>query len=303
MEIERALGLYPRLPVVDYARHAVVGVSRVRSRQPTTDLRGAIIGKLHSPDSIVHGTRNPQALNRHAYALNNPLTLVDPSGHRYDDPSGGHDPWDPNWVKQFEAVHSGQAPTQQDWQDYQFSLSHPGSGPNGTWTQENWAAFTDVKDTLRGLLAEIGRPQDAWVGYSAVGALFWPGSILRAPSEEGPDGTTIKFWKTPNGTTAVTLGNDITINLSCLPHNMNSHVFRWGSTEPALRALMAHEYTHVLQYRALGASYLDAYRREGGFYNWQGNTLEIPAVHIQDIYSNPNNAWLPPPWDFGGVAP
>ena len=34
-----------------------------------------------SPDTIVPGAGNPQALNRYAYVVNNPVKYIDPSGH------------------------------------------------------------------------------------------------------------------------------------------------------------------------------------------------------------------------------
>jgi len=89
----------------------------------------ARIGKFHTPDTIVPKADNPQALNRYAYALNNPPTLVDPCGHGTTDP---------NRVKQFEAAPGRHAPPQRDWQDYQFSLANPGSRPNGTSTNADW---------------------------------------------------------------------------------------------------------------------------------------------------------------------
>jgi RHS repeat-associated protein len=39
------------------------------------------LGRFISPDSIIAGARNPQALNRYAYALNSPMNVIDPSGH------------------------------------------------------------------------------------------------------------------------------------------------------------------------------------------------------------------------------
>lgn len=39
------------------------------------------IGRFTSPDTIVPGTGNPQALNRFSYVYNNPMGYVDPSGH------------------------------------------------------------------------------------------------------------------------------------------------------------------------------------------------------------------------------
>ena len=43
----------------------------------------ATIGRFISPDTIIPYPFNPQSLNRYSYCRNNPLKLVDPSGH-YD---------------------------------------------------------------------------------------------------------------------------------------------------------------------------------------------------------------------------
>jgi ribonuclease T1 len=39
------------------------------------------LGRWISPDTIIPQSGNPQSLNRYSYALNAPMTLVDPSGH------------------------------------------------------------------------------------------------------------------------------------------------------------------------------------------------------------------------------
>jgi len=39
------------------------------------------LGRFTQPDTIVPEPGNPQALNRYAYALNNPLRYTDPTGH------------------------------------------------------------------------------------------------------------------------------------------------------------------------------------------------------------------------------
>jgi RHS repeat-associated protein len=39
------------------------------------------IGRFISADSIVQSKRNPQFLNRYSYVMNNPVKLIDPSGH------------------------------------------------------------------------------------------------------------------------------------------------------------------------------------------------------------------------------
>ena len=40
-----------------------------------------IVGRFLSADSIVPGAGNPQAFNRYAYTLNNPVKYTDPTGH------------------------------------------------------------------------------------------------------------------------------------------------------------------------------------------------------------------------------
>lgn len=47
------------------------------------------LNRFTQPDSIVSNPYNPQAWNRYAYVLNNPLKYIDPSGHRpmCDEPS------------------------------------------------------------------------------------------------------------------------------------------------------------------------------------------------------------------------
>jgi RHS repeat-associated protein len=77
----------------------------------------ATIGKFPTPDTVVPDPTNPQALNRYAYALNNPLRLVDPSGHFTEDQlkKWGYTPaqitaWqkgDPEWYDLLAAAQLG----------------------------------------------------------------------------------------------------------------------------------------------------------------------------------------------------
>ncbi|MBU0492465.1 MAG: RHS repeat-associated core domain-containing protein, partial [Chloroflexi bacterium] len=46
-----------------------------------------LLGRFVSADTVVPGAGNPQALNRYAYVLNNPLKYTDPTGHA-NDPGG-----------------------------------------------------------------------------------------------------------------------------------------------------------------------------------------------------------------------
>ena len=50
-----------------------------------------MLGRFISADTLVPGAGNPQAFNRYAYGLNNPVKYTDPSGHYVyeDDPNEG----------------------------------------------------------------------------------------------------------------------------------------------------------------------------------------------------------------------
>ncbi len=43
-----------------------------------------LLGSFTQPDTLIPDPAAPQAFNRYAYTLNNPLRFTDPSGHRYD---------------------------------------------------------------------------------------------------------------------------------------------------------------------------------------------------------------------------
>jgi RHS repeat-associated protein len=44
-----------------------------------------VLGRFIQPDTVVPDFKNPQALNRYSYGLNNPLRYVDPTGHWFED--------------------------------------------------------------------------------------------------------------------------------------------------------------------------------------------------------------------------
>ena len=54
----------------------------------------AALGRFISADTVVPNPGNPQDLNRYAYAANNPLRYVDPTGHWY-----GPDEYDPAGIE------------------------------------------------------------------------------------------------------------------------------------------------------------------------------------------------------------
>jgi len=106
-------------------RYYPYGTDRPGSGNPATDYRftgqrqegtiglydyGArfydpLLGRFLSADTVVPEPGNPQALNRYAYVLNNPLKYTDPSGRKYDpygDDFGPDIEWDPKKQTEFD---------------------------------------------------------------------------------------------------------------------------------------------------------------------------------------------------------
>jgi len=52
-----------------------------------------LLGRFLSADTVVPEPGNPQALNRYAYVLNNPLKYTDPTGHQGEEPRKGTKEW------------------------------------------------------------------------------------------------------------------------------------------------------------------------------------------------------------------
>ncbi len=242
------------------------------------------IGRFVSPDSIVPAPANPQSLNRYSYVYNNPLGYVDPSGH-----VPKH--WDPTWVANFKEAHDDRDPTDRDWADYQFSLQHPGTGPNGTWTEQNWVAYTNVRQELGDdLLERIGQPTPIpnWKPAYRTGY----DEKYRTP---GPDSTDIYIGNSPIipperdnvKVNAITIGNAIFMR----PRNEPA-----SKRADEIRFTVIHEYVHVLQYRHFGGlSYMFYYWQEG-LSAWDTNKFERQAIRVEQIYRE--NPWLPAPWHF-----
>src|SRR6185437_11920314 len=123
---------------------------------------------------------------------------------KFVDPTG-HDSMDLNWKGQFTLQH-GYGPSEQDWQDRQFSLAHSGSGPNGAWTDRDWNAYTTVRNTIGpALLAEIGHPERTSALHDIVASMWIKANN---PVISGPDGTSIALGGfVPPGEAAWTFGN------------------------------------------------------------------------------------------------
>lgn len=122
------------------------------------------------------------------------------------------------------------------------------------------------------------------------------------PWIDGSDGTRIYLGGiVPEGAGAWTFGNNIIISQSTIDavHDGRISLERY-------RALIIHEYVHVLQYRKLGASFLPSYFSAGvntavttkhlqSFGN-NRNPFESPAYRVEELYTA--HPRLPAPWVF-----
>jgi RHS repeat-associated protein len=261
----------------------------------------AALGRFIQADSIVPEPGNPQSLNRYSYVLNNPLKYTDPSGSENDPFAQGGiaSGWDPEWVERYKQAHSGDYPRWQDWFDYQLSLSWPGTGPNGSWTDRDWQDYTQVRSLLgESLLREIGHHGGIQVALLGLLGMYlydpmiptfdtpgWRMSSL-FPEQEGaltpgPDGTMVGWAKDwPQGIIVgqaggFALGNVIILSVD---HPDNS--------------TLCHELTHVLQYRAAGFSVLFDYLFRG----MDKSATDLQAQAVDKHYGSLN--WPPPIWLF-----
>jgi len=101
------------------------------------------VGRFTQADTIIPDPGNPLSLDRYAYAYNNPVKYIDPTGHYVcEDLECG-----------FPSKNKGQYPgnpwaTELKRQDELFSRVFPGSGDNGKWTEEDWGYYYDNRAAL-----------------------------------------------------------------------------------------------------------------------------------------------------------
>jgi hypothetical protein len=146
---------------------------------------------------------------------------------------------------------------------------------------------------------EIGHPENGDVWGYAIGGAITAALTAGTPWVAGPDSTRIYLGGgVPPNENAWTFGNNIIIGTATLtalglrPSSIRS--FADIHLDPRLNALVAHEYTHVLQYRYYGGGFFSRYfaqaykvLRETGSLSQTGgplNALEAPAYGIQSIY-------------------
>jgi len=122
------------------------------------------------PDTIVPDPKNPQALNRFSYALDNPLKLVDPSGH-YVEFVGGFDT-DQRWDRSAFAniIASLQKQGMKEGQDYGFfNWGNIQLGPVSLG-QQGASMFRTAGEAAKDLAKQIANKHDiTLIGHSKGG--------------------------------------------------------------------------------------------------------------------------------------
>ncbi|MBM4429772.1 MAG: RHS repeat-associated core domain-containing protein [Chloroflexi bacterium] len=238
----------------------------------------AALRRFVQADAIVPQPGNPQSLNRYSYALNNPLRYTDPSGSAYEQTAGFHPwKWDMEWVERYKAAHGGAEPTRQDWRDYVFSLTHHGSGPGGSWTEEDWLVYEQLRATIGAdLMEQIGKDGGLGSGlYSLAGQVILAlAGVDLEPLGERSGALIAITALMPPGSAGWTLGNVIALDPS----------------EPGRPALVQHEYLHVLHYRCVGVRFLFEYYLN----EERRDAYEDQAQRIRELYAQ--HEWLPSIW-------
>ncbi len=105
----------------------------------------ARVGRFITPDSLVPNPANPQDLNRYSYVRNNPLTNVDPSGHRTTKP---------NWWPPF--------------------LPYPFDTPD-TWSRDDFLRWLSENNLPTAIAGQLGGDINSgfFVGGVASAELQW----------------------------------------------------------------------------------------------------------------------------------
>ncbi len=135
------------------------------------------LGRFLAPDSIVPNPANPQSLNRFSYALNNPLNLIDPTGHAEQGP--GYQPEDGPF---YMFVGGYGTNDQADHSEWDPMIGNLGLDPGryayfdwaGGWSGQGTASVNrSVADAAPELARQIGNHQNVTlVGHSKGGALI-----------------------------------------------------------------------------------------------------------------------------------
>ncbi len=79
----RELSDYQTIGLTDFSFTGQRGLAAAGLMDYNARFYSPRLGRFISPDTIVPSPGNPQAFNRYAYVINNPLFYIDPSGHLF----------------------------------------------------------------------------------------------------------------------------------------------------------------------------------------------------------------------------
>ncbi|HSG16381.1 MAG TPA: hypothetical protein VLE70_08675 [Anaerolineae bacterium] len=130
--------------------------------------------------------------------------MISTVGSNSDMDSSGRDPLDDDWEGAFRTRHA-RLPTDVDRQDRLFSLIILGGGPEGAWTDEDWAFYLEKRESLwegdigwwaeklapnydrfethlERLASYYGNDRDAATRFTRAVGLVWSGIAYEAPA-------------------------------------------------------------------------------------------------------------------------
>ncbi|GAB4412279.1 MAG: hypothetical protein Kow00123_26110 [Anaerolineales bacterium] len=112
------------------------------------------LGRFTQPDTLVPEPGNPQALNRYAYTLNNPVRYTDPSGHA-SDAGGAYDDFNPDRKGRPNPSGSSQRERHPDADTQNILVTDATVAPS-PWGEMSEEAFNLVSYQSKKLYAENG---------------------------------------------------------------------------------------------------------------------------------------------------
>ncbi len=257
-------------------------------------------GRFTQPDTIIPDPMNSQSLDRYAYAHNNPLTYIDPTGL---------DPLDAAWRTAFKNKH-GRDPSPEDVSIRLFSLAYPDEyeaanfyNLDGTFKQGSLErvfresrpeerSWTTVPDALVRLEASY-QPGEELMFTRDIGTLF---GGLKNRIEEPSTWSAISFSRNPaRAWVEVTPGN-LSPELIGVDRDANIHHWAWAVTMGAEYGITA---SFINTGREDLAAAQDICRQQANLSNtWadvrMGNTAAMFGLSIRWLGMDPSHirqAW------------
>lgn len=237
------------------------------------------IGRFISADSFIQDPYNAQSYNRYAYAFNNPLKYVDPTGYIA--------------IKETPKIDSdNRAKANRDRLNREKSQKDKWSIFNTITGSINYVVNNIVKPiskTTLDLAGKVWASPATVVGLAFGGVGHIAGLIMETDPYFTFEYNAINFINNPlmNPTSALTLGNVVNYGTRVNPESLNAY----GNPNVQFGP---HEEAHTLQYQAFGMFFAVGYLASGGF-GTLSNTFEQAAQDYGNIetYFPRASTWYP----------